>query len=550
MAWKQITGADGKQYYIPEGAPFLQDPQPTRVGGNFMLDQSQNYGPPEPPPGPDVNAPDEILSVGTPVRPPPAPMVQSAKRTPSVQQGTLQENAPVTGDAGETPGAGADYLVVPGTKGGMQVASRSTEGIPDEEKDVLAKLLKQIETGEISAADAEQHVMTSILDKRETRNTNAMLRAEQSRRAHAEELSKAEERAKNAVTQVKTAQKLDVDPSRRWGNAWFALSAFLGGLGSVILDTKNARRGAKTDFAGQHWRTINTLVDQDIQHQRDTNSGLLAAAKLELGDAAAAEDLVRGAYFHDVAKQTQLLEQQAQTDDQRALLGVIRQRAELQAKKGTFDAATKMVDKQTVTEKNVPGTPAHLVNVTEAQITQTLGGGNKDKGLERWNKAMTAKAGSGDGAPTVNQTLATMKGTQQDVQFLEALAKANGGDIPQTGVINIPDFLVGYAAKLGIEKGTAAEKANIILNEHINRRAKSYGGAITESDRESATGELGKSTQGKLFALKRLNQHANDSVVAAVNGVVPGYAQSTIDLFLGEAARTPGVRAAPSLRPR
>jgi hypothetical protein len=161
-------------------------------------------------------------------------------------------------------------------------------------------------------------------------------------------------------------------------------------------------------------------------------------------------------------------------------------------------------------------------------------------------EGMTKPSREGTNAPTIAQAVQNVRQLDNDIKFLEALAAENGGTIEGTGVLKIPEAYVGYAAKLGLEKGLKAEQAGQLLNKYINQQARSYGGAITESDRDAALKEAGESTKGKLFFLRNLRGQTNNQVRQSLGVHFPGAGNDVLDIVNSEYESNTGLPDLPA----
>jgi hypothetical protein len=89
-----------------------------------------------------------------------------------------------------------------------------------------------------------------------------------------------------------------------------------------------------------------------------------------------------------------------------------------------------------------------------------------------------------------------------------------------------------------------------LINTYLTQRAKSYGGVITESDRESAGLEFGTSGEGFMRGLQRLREANNKGITTALEKKFPGVGQQALEILLRRtsASVTPGI-AQPSPAP-
>lgn len=165
---------------------------------------------------------------------------------------------------------------------------------------------------------------------------------------------------------------------------------------------------------------------------------------------------------------------------------------------------------------------------------------------EKWTKGLDGKVVAGQNSETIAQAADTTRMIDADINLLESIAAANGGKLPQKGTINIPDFLVPKLSQMGFESGMQAEQVGQLLNGYVNRQARSYGGAITDSDRNSAELEVGTSTEGLRFYLNRLRDKNNRAIRTALSQQFPGAGNEVFSLLLEDSSANEGVpQAAP-----
>lgn len=169
---------------------------------------------------------------------------------------------------------------------------------------------------------------------------------------------------------------------------------------------------------------------------------------------------------------------------------------------------------------------------------------------DAWDKGLEQAVSAGREAPTIAQTAITTKQIDADVALLDSIRKANGGTLPTKGVVNIPQALVPTLSRVGYQPGMAAEQVTGLLNTYLTQKAKSYGGVITESDRESAGLEFGTSGEGFLRGMQRLRDANNKGITTALEKKFPGVGQQALEILLRRtsASVTPGI-AQPAVDP-
>lgn len=160
---------------------------------------------------------------------------------------------------------------------------------------------------------------------------------------------------------------------------------------------------------------------------------------------------------------------------------------------------------------------------------------------EKWTKGLDGKVLASQNAPTIAQAADTTRQIDADIALFESLAAANGNKLPNKGTINIPQALVPKLAQMGFTSGMQAEQVYQLLDGYVNQQARLYGGAITDSDRESAVKEVGSSTEGLRFYLKRLRDKNNRAIRTALSQQFPGAGNEVFSMLLEDSAANEGV---------
>ncbi len=100
---------------------------------------------------------------------------------------------------------------------------------------------------------------------------------------------------------------------------------------------------------------------------------------------------------------------------------------------------------------------------------------------------------------------------------------------------------VHKAKRHGLAFRQFADQALGIINTYVTQRAKSYGGVITESDRESAIKEMGSSGESFIAALGRLRDSNNRGMSDALAQKFPGAGQHVLNILLDDSSTNSGV---------
>jgi hypothetical protein len=343
------------------------------------------------------------------------------------------------------------------------------------------------------------------------------------------------ERMERQMAENKEIAARPIDPSAAFaGDAgWYA---FMAAFGDALTNFGAALMGRQGngDPAGR----INQIIDRSVklqtaQKEEDFRAGKITADQLEaerervrLNLTTVGEQLVR----------TQ--EARAQNENERLGLDALgktfkAQQADAMAKNAM--ATARQETRQETFAQPKPTGPAVPTNATKEAL-KLLG-----VTPEQYTEGMNKKLGVGENAPTVNQSVTALKQMDQDLQLLEAIKAENGGTIPTRGVINLPQSFRGKLAQLGIESGMDAEEANQLITGYVIQKAKSYGGVITESDRENAELEFGKSGEGLIRGIKRMRGATNGNIKQTIDTIFPGVGQDVLNISLRRAGQTDGV---------
>lgn len=343
---------------------------------------------------------------------------------------------------------------------------------------------------------------------------------------------KAAARARRFEHELDTVVRTEINPDRIQQN-----QGFFGSLLGIIGKTLGYLSTPESGF-GRLQADLDRRVQRDIEAQKDRRDSMISMLSKRLGSEQQAENHYRAqvnALTADIIEnRLQRLGLANQYGDQIQALrdqALAYNQAARAASEGKPGSATYEFERPAPTG----AAPVRLSNPTTEKL--------KAIGItpEAWTKGLGGKVMAGTNSPTIAQAGDTTKRIDQDIAMLEAIAAENGGKLPSKGVINIPESLVPTLSRLGYEPGMDAEKIGQILNGYVNQQARSYGGAITESDREAAKSETGESTQGTLFFLQRLRDKNNDAIRSALAQQFPGAGQQVFDLFLGETGGNEGV---------
>lgn len=331
--------------------------------------------------------------------------------------------------------------------------------------------------------------------------------------------------------ELETVVKTEINQDRLEQN-----KGFFGSLLGLIGQTLGYLSTPDSGF-GRLQAALDRRVQRDIDAQKEVKESQINMLTKKLGSAEQAENHYRAQVYATTAN---IMENRLNR------LGVADQYADrIQALRDNalaYNEAAKAASfgkpGQATYEYERPkptGPAAAPLNATEQQL--------KDLGItrEQYTKGLSGKVLPGENSPTIAQAADTTKRIDSDLALLDSIAAANDGTLPTKGVINIPQFMVPKLAQLGYQPGMDAEQVTQILDGYINQQARSYGGAITESDRESAKKETGHSSDGMRFFLRRLRDKNNSGIRSALEQHFPGSGQKVFNLFLQGTSSNTGV---------
>jgi hypothetical protein len=513
----QISEVAAKLNPTPTAAPPIAsapapDPEPAFVA----------------PPQPQANA------IFTP--PSPAPVATPAPVAPAPAPAAPVPAAPIAAPppiAGVAPAAPlAPMKAAPGMR--MSGQRRSVTGLAEEDKQVIDSANADAMGARVEADDAAIQARTNQLQAEWDRLTGD----EKSKLAEQQVLKDKEARFTAKLdAQMKRNQEIadvPIDGAKAFdGDAGFY--AFMAAMGEAVSDFGRALLGQPA--RGNPAEVIDRIMQNSIRSQTELKQEQLKQGRITVEQFDAERERIRLG-ITTVGKQlaeTQL--GKATTEQERLGLGALQKKFTAEQKDAIAKNAMATARQETREEAFSPVVvgPAKVTNATKEALA-LLG-----VTPEQYSEGMNKKLGTGDNAPTVNQTVTSIKQMDQDLQLLESIKQENGGTIPTRGVINIPAGLRNKLAQMGVESGMDAEEANQLITSYIIQKAKSYGGVITESDRESAELEFGKTGDGLVRGIKRMRTSANNGISQTIDTIFPGVGQEVLGISLRRAGQTEGV---------
>lgn len=345
-------------------------------------------------------------------------------------------------------------------------------------------------------------------------------------------LTKARDDAAAKLAQVKQAPIADHPDFPEW----FVATSILGSIAGGFAEGFSGGRYKSSTLSDLH-----QIVSDWQNTQRFNKSGLISSLEEQLGDKNAAMMAGSSRIKDELANMAEAKAKFARTVEGRRELGATANGLRASALEDWTKAQAVVMGKvsQGISlEQPKPGA-AGARNPIEARI-RALGYTRED-----FTKGLNGKVQSGENSPTIAQAATTTKQIQADIAFLQSVAAARG-NLPGKSVLNLPQALVPTLARLGYQPGMTADQVGALMNSYVTQRAKSYGGVITESDRESAIREMGSTTETFIGALDRLREVNNNGLRTALSQQFPGAGQPMLDILLDDSASYGGVPNPPT----
>jgi hypothetical protein len=326
-----------------------------------------------------------------------------------------------------------------------------------------------------------------------------------------------------------------VDPGQAFqGDAGYY--AFMAGFGDSLQNFGAALAGRGP--VANPGETINRIINRSVQLQTEQKEQDFRKGRITSEELTAERETIRAKQLTVGRQLTENMLAKEKNADRRAELSAAGKFIDAERSDAIAKAAEASAQHEQRQEQFSP-----LVSAQAAPVTNATKEALKLLGVtpEQYTKGMAHPLGNEKNSPSVNDTVTSIAEMDQDIETLKALKKANDDTLPTTGVIKVPQFIRNKMAQLGIRSGMQAEEANALINTYLTRKAKSYGGVITESDRESAALEFGKTGEGFLRGISRMRAGSQRALRQNIDTIFPGVGQEVLDLSLRRAAQTPGV---------
>jgi hypothetical protein len=319
---------------------------------------------------------------------------------------------------------------------------------------------------------------------------------------------------------------------------WFTVSSILGSIAG----------GFAEGFSGGRYRSttlpmIQTIISDWRDNQKYNKGQLIDSLTMQLGDRNAALSAAGARLKEGIADMAEGKARFARTPAAMAEL------------KATADSLrAQALDDWAKTQTTVMGKTSESLTMQQPKpglaqndVLRRLAALGVDQ--KRWTEGLGSPLQTGQQNPaTLDQGVQALKRIDADRALLTSLAAANGGTLPTRGVVNVPQALVPALSRMGWKPGMQAEEVGQVLGGYVMQRARSYGGAVTESDAAAAEKETGKTTEGVTRYLERLRTQNNRAVTAAFGRLFPGVEQDVLNIALERFSEgvTPGVPEPPT----
>jgi hypothetical protein len=334
-----------------------------------------------------------------------------------------------------------------------------------------------------------------------------------------------------------------VDPGKAFaGDAGYY--AFMAGFGDSLQNFGAALAGRGP--VANPGETINRIINRSVQLQTEQKEQDFRKGRVTAEELTAERETIRAKQLTVGRQLTENMLAKEKNADRRAELTAAGKFIDAERSDAIAKAAEASAQHEQRQEQFSP-----LVSGPAAPVTNATKEALKLLGVtpEQYTKGMATSLGNEKDSPSVNDAVTSINEMDQDVATLKSLMAANGNTLPTKGVLNVPAFLRGKLAQMGVKSDMQADEANALINTYLTRKAKSYGGVITESDRESAALEFGKTGEGFLRGMNRMRTTTQRRLKQGIDTIFPGAGQQVLDLSLRRAAQTQGVPETEGIEP-
>ena len=446
---------------------------------------------------------------------------------------------PEFGGTPETPPAIAQ-VQLPGSPGGFQPSSKSTTGIREDERNQMYETANAGIEAQRAASEESIGAQEAFVSDLETTALNRYLRAEANALAIAADQKRQNMVNKQIQTKMKDVSEFKPDRTQLFEGTAGGFRAVLSGLGMIAGGMLAGLQGGPNHAM----EAVFKMIDDNVRDQVAQNTNVYSELVRRLGDENAAADALKGKHLEALADMSKALELTAKTKEIRAGLAGARQRAEFEATNYALKVQQSLAPQETLNMAYRAPTPASVFTIDrDEEALKGLIGPDADKQVKEF---VGTKISGAQNAKTVGEALQYMKELQQDSNTLRAMQSANGGNLPGVDQVLSPaksPMMRAALARLGIDHEVAASEAYKIVNAQIMRRAKSYGGAITESDIKAAESEVGVYGTQVMDFMQRMHDEASGQVKGVAYGAFQQRAQPVIDIMTQGIGQMQGFRS-------
>lgn len=438
---------------------------------------------------------------------------------------------PATGGAARNPAEAAIQAVAPGLlPAGAQVQAQgidpaSREAILDTAGTALLERGSAIHQRRQAGQEEQQQLAKEAVEQyyRAYGDQMAAIGAEAAATRARDEAS----RRLSAAQQRPIQQHADFTD---WGTVTVLLGAISGGLAEGLSGgrLKNTTLGM-----------LEQLNREWVQTQQVNKSALVSDLERLLGDENAALAMAKSKRLESIAQEAEARKRFARTKSAMMELEAVHSAARAQALDEYGKSLGLTAGRVATSVDYAAPKPGGAPKYTNATLDELFRLGITE---EEWRKGLDAKTGGAE-SPTIDQAVTATKEMDADLALLQAIADENGGVLPTTGGIRIPAAIRPTLARMGWDPAMQADDTNAIISKYLTKKAKSYGGTITEGDRDSAGLEFGSTGDGFLRGVKALREANNRGIMSSLEKVFPGRGQAALEVLLRRtsSATSPGI---------
>lgn len=396
-------------------APQFNMEEDARATGNLgILSVGSADSAPQPAPASDAGKVSGILQgtadpTGAPLTPPQPGAVDSLVSSMKGSADRAQE-APTLGGYSE---------------GGFAPTERQTSGLPESALAARRGDIEDIAGLERGAALDEATAMEQQLSEDRARQAEMEREVRESRAKQAIEQKQVFDRRARVEQKIAAVSAQEPDRHRAFPKGWRLVGSMIGAIAGGMLSGLTDGR-----YQNQTLESLNRVLENDIQQQRESQSAMLKELTRQLGSLDAAEDMLRAKQKEIVLKEFDARLLGSQNKVAPAKIQAFRSRMQADIARHRVDALTKLERDETIKEVNTPGSAPVAFNAENyraqslKQIALNEGREIKDvhKDWNTWNKTFKERATLRAGLDTAERLIQQFEQTN-DVAGLGPLAK-------------------------------------------------------------------------------------------------------------------------------